>query len=160
MRNPEQIMIIDDDPLNNVMCKLVIRRVYGEIKIKIFNRPKIALESIREEHGKPYSNLPTLLFLDINMPHMTGWEFLEEFGSLDEKIRQQFVIYMLTSSMDENERTRAKEECLITDFLSKPFTKEILTDIKLGNMLKNQSQLRQGELNQREDFLANISLRA
>ncbi len=132
MKRPDRIMIIDDDPMNNVMCKLVIRWVYGNTPVKIFSRPKIAMDSIREEYAKPGSTCSTLLFLDINMPYMSGWEFLEEFKSLDERVKQQFSIHMLTSSIDHSDRHRALEHPLIEEFLSKPLTKEMLTDIKAG----------------------------
>lgn len=132
MKKPERFLIIDDDPLNNVLCKMVIRRMYGDVKIKLFNRPNLALESIKEEYGKADANISTILFLDINMPYMSGWEFLREFEDFSYHIQKQFSIYILTSSIDENDRKRAAAEPIILDFLSKPLSVEMLTKIAQG----------------------------
>ena len=125
-------MIIDDDPLNNVLCKMVIRRMHPDAQIKLFNRPNLALESIQQEYGKEDSDLPTIMFLDINMPYMNGWDFLEEFTKFEDSIKEQFSIYIFTSSIDDNERSRAKSNPLVVDFLSKPLNNEILTRVIRG----------------------------
>lgn len=69
------------------------------------------------------------LFLDINMPTITGWEFLEKFQEFTDSVKNQFNIYMLSSSIDPSDIQRAKLNPLVIDFIEKPLSKAILADI-------------------------------
>lgn len=115
-------MVIDDNTTNNLICKYTIRKFSEKADISIFTEPEEALEFIREAYGKLNGAARTILFLDINMPYMTGWEFLEVFRTLNEKIQKQFIIYMLSSSVDERDKEKAKNNPFVSGFYSKPLT--------------------------------------
>jgi len=72
-------IIVDDDPFNNMLCRMIIEDALGEAEIKEFTSPEAGLLFIKETVKSP-----TILFLDINMPTMTGWEFLERYELFNE----------------------------------------------------------------------------
>src|SRR5437870_13687949 len=98
MKSPIRYIIIDDDPVNILLCRMIIKSVWGKVNIQTFEVPETGFEYIKTEYTKNKDEVPTVLFLDINMPSWTGWEFLENFEMLDEKIKMQIKIYLLTSS--------------------------------------------------------------
>ncbi len=115
-------LVIDDDPLNNKLCELVItsRKVNnGPISFSSFTDPESALKNIKENFAKPDANL-TVLLLDINMPVINGWQFLEYFDEFDEQVKSCFKIYMLSSSVDHRDIERANSNADVIDFISKP----------------------------------------
>ncbi len=122
----KQFLIVDDDPQNNSLSRMAIRKVLGNVPVKDFEVPETGLEYIGKDFETGMGNEKTVLLLDINMPTMTGWEFLEEFEKLSENIKQQFQIYMLSSSVDPSDIERATSNPLVTDFIEKPLNKEAL----------------------------------
>ena len=122
----KQFLIVDDDPQNNSLSRMAIRKVLGNVPVKDFEVPETGLEYIGKDFETGSSDEKTVLLLDINMPTMTGWEFLEEFDKLSENIKMQFQIYMLSSSVDPSDIERATSNPLVTDFIEKPLNKEDL----------------------------------
>lgn len=122
----KQFLIVDDDPQNNSLSRMAIRKVLGNVPVKDFEVPETGLEYIGKDFETGSSDEKTVLLLDINMPTMTGWEFLEEFDKLSENIKMQFQIFMLSSSVDPSDIERATSNPLVTDFIEKPLNKEDL----------------------------------
>lgn len=117
-----QYVVIDDDYINNIICEQVIKSVYPDAKVYTFSDPSVALEFI----GSPAWSMAesTIILLDINMPNITGWEFLEIFKQLDNNIKQSCEIYMISSSIDQRDKIRASENPLVSDFIEKPLNEE------------------------------------
>lgn len=127
-KQTNRFLIVDDDPQNNILSKMALRKSLGEIEVKAFVIPEVALEYIESE----YKNIPhdkTILFLDINMPTLSGWEFLDKFETFAEEIKKQFNIYILSSSVDPADIQRAKQNPLVKDFIEKPLNKVILKEM-------------------------------
>ena len=122
----KQFLIVDDDPQNNSLSRMAIRKVLGNVPVKDFEVPETGLEYIGKDFETGSRDEKTVLLLDINMPTMTGWEFLEEFDKLSENIKMQFQIFMLSSSVDPSDIERATSNPLVTDFIEKPLNKEAL----------------------------------
>ena len=80
-------------------------------------------------------NIPDTILLDIKMPEMDGWAFLSAFEHVKEPIRSKINIYLLTSSVDENDKIKAAEEPMVKGYFSKPFQDEHI-EIMEGNVLK------------------------
>lgn len=109
------IILIDDDPINNLINHKIISKIAPEIKLTAFEFAKEALESI-----KTATNPPLLIFLDINMPVMNGWEFLDEFNKLNTNV----AVVIVSSSINREDTVKASQYPVITDYLVKPVTKE------------------------------------
>jgi CheY-like chemotaxis protein len=72
---------------------------------------------------------PELIFLDINMPGMNGWEFLEHYKQLPEGLQNAMIVVMLTTSENPDDKARAATQGMLADFKSKPLTKEMLEEV-------------------------------
>jgi CheY-like chemotaxis protein len=124
----KSIMLVDDNRTDNYFHKREIRKTNLAITVIEKNSALEALEYLRINKQNKAPN-PDLLFLDINMPCMNGWEFLKEYSRLDEDLQREVMIIMLTTSGNPDNIARAKALNIVADFITKPLTKEILEEI-------------------------------
>jgi CheY-like chemotaxis protein len=122
------IMLIDDDKDDNFYHERVIRKNDASNTIVVKESGIEALDYLKSTRD-PTIPLPDLIILDINMPGMNGWEFLEEFKKLDEELQSKLVVIMLTTSVNPADEAIAKTYNILADFKTKPLTKEMLEDI-------------------------------
>ncbi|WP_296698627.1 response regulator [Algoriphagus sp.] len=112
----DTIFLVDDDPINNLINNRLLNKVKVAEKIEEFLEGQYAIDRISE--------LPIeqkiLIFLDINMPVMNGWEFLRIYQ--ERFIKRNDTIIILSSSIDFQDRQKAKEFSVVSDFLEKPLT--------------------------------------
>lgn len=128
MKQVDNILIIDDDPLFLLLIKKTIIKYELSKTISAFTDGLEALESLKDAiHDQ--TGLPDILLLDINMPIMDGWEFLDLFKPLLEKIDKKISIYIATSSIAENDKLKAKSYSIVKDYLLKPIDQQILNTI-------------------------------
>ena len=126
-----KVLCIDDDPITLMLCKKVIERINytkeintalnGEEAINYFNE-------IKDNELTP----PDLVLIDLNMPIMNGWEFLDCYLDLKYNLvykDTKFII--LSSTIDPNDIEKSKNYPMVVDFISKPITTDILLQIKL-----------------------------
>ncbi len=114
-------IVIDDDRTNNIICRKIILSVAPEAAIETFFDPNAGLVHIQSAYGSHEAN-NVILLLDINMPTLFGWEVLEEFRKFSEIVRNHFKIFMLSSSVDPNDRERADNSPLVSGYVEKPLT--------------------------------------
>jgi len=120
-------IIVDDDAINNRLCQLCIARHFGPARIDSFQNPVNALETIG---SLVYDDSKSIvLFLDIHMPQMSGWEFLQHFSMFDAEIKSQFQVYILSSSTDADQIEMASKHPLVAGFISKPLGEKKLERI-------------------------------
>ena len=121
-----RFIIIDDDALNNKICSVTIRKIDSNAHIDTFTDPVegFAYVSTLATEGHDAN---VILFLDINMPMMDGWEFLKQFDALEEIRRKRIRIYILSSSVEKTDMDRAKNDRNVSQYLIKPLTKETIT---------------------------------
>jgi two-component system chemotaxis response regulator CheY len=127
MSEETKYIIVDDDPLNNTICSLMLRRTLHEVGIKTFAQPWEGLVFI--QNNTNYLTPHSVLFLDINMPALTGWDFLGHYEKLGEEIKKRISIYMLSSSINQRDRNKAKTYPCVKGFVSKPLTTETILSI-------------------------------
>jgi response regulator RpfG family c-di-GMP phosphodiesterase len=133
MKKLSRFVIVDDDPLNNALCQVIIKTTIAEAEVKTFTLPEKVLEYIVVEYSK--IGHEAILLLDLNMPTMSAWEFLEEFEKFDEKIKDCLKIYILSSSVDPRDIERASANKNVFDYIVKPLTSEIVNTISSGDKL-------------------------
>ncbi|ABZ93568.1 Receiver protein of a two-component response regulator [Leptospira biflexa serovar Patoc strain 'Patoc 1 (Ames)'] len=127
MNFPNRFLLVDDDPVNNVLTKLTIKRTFNSVEIIDFTEPDEALAFIKEECEN--SPTPSLLLLDINMPSLSGWEVLERLSEIEGAVKKYFVIFMLSSSVDPSDRDRAQKNPIVTGYFEKPLLQEQLLEL-------------------------------
>ena len=122
------IMLVDDNKYDNHFHELVIRDGNYANTVVTKENGEVALEYLkhRVESGEP---LPDVIFLDINMPRMNGWEFLEEYNKLEKDLQVKVVVVMLTTSEDPSDKAKALKIGATTTFKTKPLTDEMLDGI-------------------------------
>ena len=124
---PLRFIIIDNDPVNNLLCGLAIKDAAVEATILDFTNPLKAFEYI--ETYNESDNRLNILLLDINMPIWSGWDFADHFEKLDETIKKHFRIYMLSSSIDNSDKLRAIANKNIVDYIEKPLTEQKVSSL-------------------------------
>lgn len=120
----KRIIILDDDSLHNTLCILYIKKIFPDIDIDIvgFTNPLEGLDYIQAEYTA--HPVETILFLDINMPELNGWQVLEKLNYMP-GIVKWFSIYILSSSVDERDITRAHQIKLVKSYLEKPLANHL-----------------------------------
>jgi CheY-like chemotaxis protein len=120
------VMVIDDDEPTNFFTEMILEDSGCTKHVKVMQSGKEALDYLAksEEAGSDASLYPSpdLIFLDINMPAMDGWEFLEEYRKLN--VENRIIIVMLTTSLFPEDKLRAKVMSEISGFENKPLTAE------------------------------------
>lgn len=130
MAEIKKALIIDDDEVNNFICVRQIRAAAfaGEAEFILSGRE--ALDKLQLDSENTPENLPDIIFLDINMPMMSAWEFLEEYSPLSKKFTKEVKLFILSSSVYRKDQLRAMEHEVVVDYLYKPLTKELLNKVK------------------------------
>jgi CheY-like chemotaxis protein len=116
----QHVWFIDDDPINNILNRSLMEDYFPDVQLAIFQDGREALSEL--EQSKVPS--PDLIFLDLNMPGFNGWDFLEVFKACSYEAK----IFILTSSIDPEDRNAAGFENNIKGFYSKPLLPEMIQD--------------------------------
>ncbi len=121
-----KILVIDDSDDDLYVTKRIIGKHYPQIEMKTINMGEVALDYLKSTEEV---NLPDIIFLDIRMPVMDGFEFLAEYEKLPDGVTQRCKVYMLTSSEDKHDRKRAEENKFVVDYIVKPVQEEVFKGI-------------------------------
>ncbi|AVR44950.1 response regulator [Christiangramia fulva] len=118
----ELACIIDDDKIYVNLVKKIIEIKKLSENLLIYKNGKEALDYFTNimENATDENKLPDIIFLDLNMPVMDGWEFLNEFIKVKNNLNKKITLYVVSSSIDPRDLERAKSFNLVTDYLIKP----------------------------------------
>lgn len=122
------ILLIDDDEATNFLHTLIIEELQCTEKVIAVDKAEKALEYLQAENEEGYLR-PDLILLDINMPAMDGWDFLDEYKKLDETQRAKIIIVMLTTSLNPDHEEKAKTYEEINGFRHKPLSIPMLKEL-------------------------------
>ncbi|MCW3117772.1 MAG: response regulator [Chitinophagaceae bacterium] len=122
------ILLIDDNWDDNFYHERVIKKSDAANTVIKKQSGMDALEYLKSKKDHPDTH-PDLIFLDINMPGMNGWEFLEEYNKLDKQFQSHSIVVMLTTSGNPDDKTKAKLFNGVSDFKTKPLTQKMLEEI-------------------------------
>jgi CheY-like chemotaxis protein len=131
MKKINCILLIDDNPADNEFHKIRITKADVCNHIHVALSGPEALEYIKKAGESPQSEdypKPDLIFLDINMPGMNGFEFLEEYKKLEPKLKSKVVIVMLTNSLNPDDQKRAMATKEVSEFQNKPLSVQTLKE--------------------------------
>jgi two-component system chemotaxis response regulator CheY len=117
------VAIIDDDKIFQLTASKTILASQVTNRILQFENGEDALQFLKSNLSNP-SVLPDYIFLDINMPFVDGWMFLEDYATLKSALSKAATIYMVSSSIDPRDITRAKSNSHVTDYVVKPVTSD------------------------------------
>ena len=122
----QRYIVVDDDRMNNLVSKFVIQRHDNQAEIQLFTDPEIALANIFGINSTINDQQQSIILLDINMPMMNGWDFLEQVENQMQTKFNHFRIYMISSSIDLSDKKRAEDHRLLSGFFSKPLNDDHL----------------------------------
>ena len=116
----KNIFLVDDDQTANFINEMQINRFSGDFNILTFTCAQKALEELKNNF-----KIPEFIFLDIDMPKLNGWEFIDHFKEL----KSSSKIVMVTSSLDPSDKLKANELNEVVAFIEKPLVKSHLEPI-------------------------------
>jgi two-component system, chemotaxis family, chemotaxis protein CheY len=121
----QKFILVDDDSINNVLSQMIIETVVPEADIQVYTDPETALLYLQSTYTQE-NPTDTVLFLDIYMPSLTGWEFLEAVENLEENVKEKLKVYMLSSSVDPRDKERAADNKKVLAYFEKLLTLEFV----------------------------------
>lgn len=127
------ILLIDDDEPTNFLNRMTVEELNCVNHIEVITGAREALDYLvcsgRPEPLNEKCPRPEIIFLDINMPAMDGWEFLEKYETMPESYKNSVIIVMLTTSFNPEDELKARQIPSVKEFRNKPLTPEMIREI-------------------------------
>ncbi len=128
MRTLTKICIVDDDDIYRFTIERTLESLELATKTMTFSDGEQAIKFISDHHNED-AKLPDIIFLDIDMPVMDGFQFMEEYEKIKSNVAKDMTIYMVSSSMDPVDIDSAKKIASISDYIVKPISSDRLKSI-------------------------------
>ena len=127
----ETVMIIDDNTIDlYISSRLIIKNNFGK-KVMEYSDAREALQYLQDNQDN-IAALPQVIFVDIYMPLMSGFEFLEAYDKLLNSLKNYCKTFIISSTIDDNDILRARRDKNVISFQVKPINKEFLNRINEG----------------------------
>ncbi|HTD99238.1 MAG TPA: response regulator [Mucilaginibacter sp.] len=121
----KKILFIDDSPLDHFILKRILTKYKLPYEVTCTDNGQEVIGFL-ERHRTDKNSLPDIILLDIYMPRLNGWAFLDKMQLLYPKMAKQARIYILSSSINPTDIQHAKQYPFVSAFIFKPITKEVL----------------------------------
>lgn len=121
------VLLIDDSYIDNLINRKILENSMFADDVIVMDSPVKAIEYLNKCYNE--QAFPEVIFLDIRMPEMNGFEFLQKLKEITTD-DSNFKIYVLSSSLDPSDHRRIEGNSLVTRFIGKPLTVSVLEDIK------------------------------
>jgi response regulator RpfG family c-di-GMP phosphodiesterase len=121
MKKLKRILIIDDNEIDNLISQKVIKDANLTEQVSVCESGNSALSYLSKSMNDNPAMVPDLILLDLNMPLMDGWDFLQELDKINYK-NDNSKIFILTCSIDRRDISKAQRDPRVTEFISKPLT--------------------------------------
>lgn len=119
-------IIIDDSKLDCFIAEKIIKNIGKSVEIKSFLQAMEALDYV-QANVAVNNEIPTIVLVDIQMPIMNGFEFVEAFEKLPHEVTDKFSIYIISSSINENDLSKVNNYSSVKNFINKPLTSSNLS---------------------------------
>lgn len=129
----DRVMLVDDNDTDNFISKRIIEITKFARNVEVKNSGKAALDYLKENEGD-VDMIPSVIFLDINMPIVDGFVFLYEFEKFSEMIRNKSKVIILSSSDNKRDIDKIVNNNYVIKFITKPLTEAALEEIRVSNM--------------------------
>ncbi|TFF38032.1 response regulator [Mucilaginibacter psychrotolerans] len=123
------VLLVDDDEINNFISIKLIKKALTNTDIMACLNGRFAIDQLVEIQRKDPSQLPDYILLDINMPIMNGWEFLDEYKRINLDPLGKSKIFIISSSVFSNDINKARSYPLVKDFISKPLNVDKIKEL-------------------------------
>jgi CheY-like chemotaxis protein len=117
------VFLIDDDNIYQYTARVILESTGLAKQIQSFYNGNDAINYFSDPKNFALETLPDVIFLDINMPIMDGWEFLEEYKQFQEKLPKPIAIYMVSSSVNSSDMQKSRSYNAVSDYLVKPVSR-------------------------------------
>ena len=131
-RKLDCVLLIDDDEPTNFLNKMIIEETGYVKEVKVTQSAREALDYLSGKQQTAEGGqlpMPELILLDINMPAMDGWEFLEKYDKLSPEQKASIIVVMLTTSFNPEDESKARKISYISSYRNKPLTQETIMGI-------------------------------
>ncbi|MFD2101263.1 response regulator [Flagellimonas iocasae] len=128
MKHLDTAFIVDDDPIHQFGMKVLLKKVKLSKEILVYHNGQEAMDALLDRVVDG-AKLPSIIFLDLNMPIMDGWGFLDNFIKIPNKNREKIVVYVVSSSINPSDRERAKQYEVVSDYIIKPINENQLIEV-------------------------------
>ncbi|WP_031526582.1 response regulator [Dyadobacter crusticola] len=128
MNKVNKLWVVDDDEIYRFAIKIIINRAGIAEETSYFNNGQAAIDAFVENLGDP-GQLPDLILLDLNMPVLDGWQFLDAVSKLLPSLPKKVNIFLVSSSNDEEDFEKARSLREVQDLIVKPLTIKSLQEI-------------------------------
>jgi len=117
------VFLIDDDNIYHFTARKILESTGLAKHIHSFYNGSEAIKYFKNSNAQDPDTFPDVIFLDINMPIMNGWEFLEEYHNLYGNFPKPVVVYVVSSSIDSYDMKKSRQYDVVTDYIVKPVTR-------------------------------------
>src|SRR3989344_5673042 len=124
------VMLVDDNFIDNFVHKKLLGSIKIANQFHEFTKPEEAINYLKLFNGfldQSHNNFVDLIFLDLNMPVMDGWQFLEKIKTICNNVKPKTTIIVLSSSINKEDRKKVQNELFVSGYIQKPLTLEKLT---------------------------------